>query len=568
VGFNCHIFIFDNSDTKPFRYKQDNIVIYDNTEGKIINFDKELSKYPNRFYSLGAKSKWGSFKHCLSVDKCFDLIKDNFILLDSDVLLKKDISELYDDNYMSGGEIQDWSWGSRRDKYPVHKRLLPFLTFINVKESQKEGIRYFNPDFMDGLYDSTHENNPVQMNKDSYDTGCWFYEKIQDKPIIFFNCDDYIVHFRGGSYMKYGRNENLTQEQWLNKYKHLYKDKAHNVVYTCITGNYDSLIEPQFITPDYDYICYTDNPNLTSVNWEIREMPKATENLDNIRKNRYIKLHPHLLLSDYHISVYVDGCISIKEDLSKFVSSCDLQTNEIAIPTHPLRQCIYEEAKACVSCKKDTFTHINPQIQRYKTEGFPNNYGLTQNNVMVRKHNSEKCIKVMEEWWKEILNGSYRDQLSLMYVLWKNPDINIKKLPADTVNSQYFTWYSNHPKRKMSYIPSSPQPQPVPSRRGNPIYTPLQRGRMNPFRYYRRVDRRNVMATPPDTVTHTVKINVSNNVKPEAPAPPPPSPTTNVPLTKNAVKRTDSAGKSVIEVKPSIRRQAGKNRTMATFSGR
>lgn len=144
-----------------------------------------------------------------------------------------------------------------------------------------------------------------------------------------------------------------------------------------------------------------------------------------------------------------------------------------------------------------------------------------------------------------------------------------------TINTSY-AWVSkflNDCFENYSYLratkpKTTPQPQPVPPRRGNPIYTPLQRGRMNPFRYYRRADRRTVMATPPDTVTHTVKINVSNNVKPEAPVPPPPSPTTNVPLTKNAVKRTDSAGKSVIEVKPSIRRQAGKNRTMATFSGR
>ena len=447
VGYNCTIYIFDNSDKLPFTYRQSNIKIFDNTKGQIINFDEELKKYPNHKYSLGSRSKWGSFKHCTSVDKCFDLINDNFILLDSDILLKKNISNLFDNNYYSVGEIMEWSWGPNKNIYPVHKRICPFITFINVIKSKLDNIRYFNDQFMDGLYDSTHHNNKEQMNKDSYDTGCWFYEKIQKKQIKEIKHEEYIVHFRGGSYTSMGRNEHLTQEQWLNKYKDLYtSNKKKNVIYTCITGGYDKIVEPTNISKEYDYICFTDNMSLTSNIWKIKEIPNEIKTLDNTRINRYIKTHPHLLFPEYETSIYIDGSIKIIGDIDKFIQTCELNNYNIVIPKHPDRICLYKEAKVCRNWK-DTAQNIDLQIQRYKSEGFPENYGLTQNNIIIRNHNNKECIKIMEDWWKEILNGSYRDQLSLMYVLWNNPNIKIKQLPSNTCNSSYFKWDPYHNKK-------------------------------------------------------------------------------------------------------------------------
>ena len=47
------IFIFDNSNKSPFTAKFDNVTIYDNTNGQIIDFDEWLKKYPNRNRSNG-----------------------------------------------------------------------------------------------------------------------------------------------------------------------------------------------------------------------------------------------------------------------------------------------------------------------------------------------------------------------------------------------------------------------------------------------------------------------------------------------------------------------------------
>ena len=59
------------------------------------------------------------------------------------------------------------------------------------------------------------------------------------------------------------------------------------VVYTCITGGYDNLIDPSYVTEGYDYVCFTDNLELKSKVWEIRPLPKETEGLSQVKKQRY-----------------------------------------------------------------------------------------------------------------------------------------------------------------------------------------------------------------------------------------------------------------------------------------
>ena len=56
---------------------------------------------------------------------------------------------------------------------------------------------------------------------------------------------------------------------------------------------------------------------------------------------------------------------------------------------------------------------------KYQKEKFPDNNGLVDNSLIIRKHNEKKNIFLMEEWWKEIKNYSHRDQLSFNYAMWK-----------------------------------------------------------------------------------------------------------------------------------------------------
>ena len=96
--------------------------------------------------------------------------------------------------------------------------------------------------------------------------------------------------------------------------------------------------------------------------------------------------------------------------------------------------------------KKDVKENVDPQIERYRKEGFPKNYGLLQSNIMLRKHNEEDCVRFMEQWFEELKNGSHRDQLSFNYVAWKNEDIKIFYLDKTIYRSQWFNWGAGHKK--------------------------------------------------------------------------------------------------------------------------
>ena len=431
---DAKIYIFDNSDKYPFTAKFDNVTILDNTKGKYINFDKWLEKYPRKTVAVGRLNGWASAKHCYSVEKCMEILNDNFILLDSDILLKKDISDLYDENMLYCAEEVT------QPRVNV-KRILPYVCYINVKKCREKNIHYFNDEYILGL-------NRLSKGE-KYDTGSYFYlmaSKFAHKDI---KVDDYAVHYKAASWVEGARKmhhyKQISIDEWLRKYKKYWKtEKNKKVIYTCITGGYDSLIEPSHITVDFDYVCFTDNPNLTSDIWDIRPLPEETKDLSQVKKQRYVKINAHKVLSDYDLSIWVDGNVDIRGDLNKFINKTLSNDCSIYVPKHPQRKCIYVEAQACVSMKKDTKEIVNKQIDKYKEEGFPQNYGLLQSNIMLRKHNNEDCIKLMEAWFEELKNESHRDQLSFNYVSWKNQDIKVIYMDKMIYRSEWFNWRSGH----------------------------------------------------------------------------------------------------------------------------
>lgn len=430
------IYIFDNSDKEPFTAQFDNVTIIDNTKGQVIDFDKWLEKYANKNNSHGKTNQWGSAKHCYSVEKAMDIIGENFILLDSDVLIKKDISDLYDDNIIYAGEVIT-------QPSSTIKRVLPFICFINVKMCKDKKVHYFNDNYMHGLYKTSLS--------DRYDTGAGFYLNSSKLPSKNIKCSDYIVHYGHASWNKPGYKHGFNQNEWLSVNKKYWSsEKNKKVIYTCITGGYDNLIEPTVITYDFDYVCFTDNDKLQSDVWEIRKLPIETEELSQVKKQRYVKINAHKVLSEYDLSIWVDGNVTIKGDLNKVVNKYIKENCSIYVPMHPRRTCIYEEGKIVVSMKKDTSNNVKPQMDRYEKEGFPTKYGLLQSNIMIRKHNSPDCIKFMEDWFNELKNGSHRDQLSFNYVAWKNQNIKFIYMDKLIYNSEWFKWNLGHSKKPIT----------------------------------------------------------------------------------------------------------------------
>lgn len=203
---SCTIHVFDNSDEEPFVNTYPNVEVIDNTKGQIINFDRWLTKFPERMTSV--RSNFASAKHCKSVDACFDLLPDGFILMDSDVLVKQDISVFWDERKAWVGQplLED----HRGTKVT---RLLPFMCYLNVPLLREHGVRYFKGEWMWHMW-------PKEPNR-WYDTGAWLYKDCMEKnlPHEILNIDPYIEHFAHGSHVF--MNESLGD--WLNKHRDLWK---------------------------------------------------------------------------------------------------------------------------------------------------------------------------------------------------------------------------------------------------------------------------------------------------------------------------------------------------------
>ena len=195
--------------------------------------------------------------------------------------------------------------------------------------------------------------------------------------------------------------------------------KAKVVVYTAIIGNYDSLILPEYITDEWDYVCFTDTQVSGEHIFEIRKPDYL--NSDPTRIARYIKTHPHFYFPGYEYAIWIDANILIRgPHLQKSLEYCRKNNILFMCNPHPHRNCVYDELQACIELNKDDKNIMEAQIERYKKDGFPEKAGLLETNILIRKHNDENVKAFNQGWWNEIENGSRRDQLSVTFTLWKS----------------------------------------------------------------------------------------------------------------------------------------------------
>ena len=192
--------------------------------------------------------------------------------------------------------------------------------------------------------------------------------------------------------------------------------KKRLAIYTAIIGRYDFPITPSYVDENCDYFCFTDNSNLTSDFWNIIYI---SSDICGRKLARKIKILPHIYLKQYSESIWIDANFRIKSSMYDFISTYSTGRSMICM-MHPERDCIYDEAIACIEQKKDSPEVINRQIAKYKSELFPHKMGLISSGILYRRHSKLKVKHLMKDWWTEVNKESGRDQLSFNYVCWKN----------------------------------------------------------------------------------------------------------------------------------------------------
>lgn len=219
-------------------------------------------------------------------------------------------------------------------------------------------------------------------------------------------------------------------------------------VYTCIIGDYDKIMEPPNIGENYSYYIFTDKQISENSRWiKISFDDTKILSMDASAINRYIKLHPHDFFPNYEYSVYIDGNIIISRDIGLFFQTMDENNYFLGLHRHPNRDCIYTEGLVLLRMKRFTKIRdvLSVQLEDYKQQHFPKHYGLFENTIILRKHNDERCIKLMEFWWAQLLKYTMRDQISLPYSMYCSgiKPQSVVILGNNLKMSEYFK-YSRH----------------------------------------------------------------------------------------------------------------------------
>lgn len=194
-------------------------------------------------------------------------------------------------------------------------------------------------------------------------------------------------------------------------------DNKNYVIYTALFGSYDELKEPVERDPGALYICFTDNPSITSSTWHIVFV--KTLPLDPRMSARALKLLPHHIFARYKTSVWVDAKCLIVKNPREFVELIYKENVGLGCCPHQVRKSVLSEALACLIRGYDSPLKIIQQFFSYVHDGFRDSDQLVETTILVRQHHAIDVIQFQEMWFQQVCTRSVRDQLSFNYSAWK-----------------------------------------------------------------------------------------------------------------------------------------------------
>jgi hypothetical protein len=205
-----------------------------------------------------------------------------------------------------------------------------------------------------------------------------------------------------------------------------------------LTGRYEKLNEqPVAHDTDVEFICFTDDPELTSETWTIRRIDLRFP-MDTIRSARYLKVRGTELLSDYDESLWIDNSVLLRAAPDLLLDNW-LASADFALPRHGYRTTVVGEFDAVAVDGYDDPARVYEQLIQYSAlrpgtlEEHP--YWTA---LLARRHTAP-VTEAMQLWYDHILRYSRRDQLSINFVLGVL-GLAVNGLDIDNMSSPWHQW--------------------------------------------------------------------------------------------------------------------------------
>lgn len=208
------------------------------------------------------------------------------------------------------------------------------------------------------------------------------------------------------------------------------------IVYTALFGNYDILLPPLVIDPEWEYVVFTNIAFDAPAPWQVRV--KRQPHPDPRKASRYYFDQSCLVapLAEYTVMHGANAQLTCSPT---FLLSF-LGKNDIAAFKHPHRESVYDEPAVCAMLNMDTLAVMQPQVQRYRNEGFPGTPFSAC--ILLVRHSTLVLDEFEEMWWKEVEAGSCRDQLSFDYCRWKL-GVPISYIPGNCFKNEFITYHGH-----------------------------------------------------------------------------------------------------------------------------
>lgn len=201
------------------------------------------------------------------------------------------------------------------------------------------------------------------------------------------------------------------------------------IVFTCITGGYDSLKPIRVKNTEWRYVCITDDLSIDPKGWELVDISllKPPAGLSPVRLQRWCKVIGGVKFFECD-TIYLDGSHEIIEDVT------GLWDGSMILKRHPTRNCYKTEAQVCIKLNKADHNTINEQVLVLSAQGLPEEYGMYETGILIRPFN--KHVELFcRLWWSWIDQFTHRDQLSITMALCQT------KIDFKTIDQNEFRKY-------------------------------------------------------------------------------------------------------------------------------
>jgi len=226
------------------------------------------------------------------------------------------------------------------------------------------------------------------------------------------------------------------------------------LVYTCVTSDYDKIrkvLSKQ--DPNIDFVCFTDKVNQVmdlraQTGWVFMPIPRDLKGLDSRRQARMVKIAIYKYMKGYSGYLWIDAPLLIIGNIGDFVREHPFDANHnIYVSKHYMRDCVYQEFAQVLRLNKDRSACVYNQYERYKKMNYPAHNGMAETSILYRNCVDLKVQNHAVIWADEIMNYSYRDQLSFNWSAWTT------KLPITYLNEDIYKRDVENETSKYFFLP-------------------------------------------------------------------------------------------------------------------